>query len=617
MSLARMSRPPALLVAAAALLAGGVLAAAPAQAVTVCDPTDIKALKVPDVLSIDAASVNATTGACIVTGKVKTHGFGAPDGSAQFKLTLPATWNQKFVQFGQGGFAGTLSVSANAADSGVASGAGYASAVTDTGHQAGSTDARWALISPGVPDEAKLTDYYFRAVHQVAEASKELVRRYYGSPLRRAYFDGCSNGGRQAMVEATKFPDDFDGIVSGDPFMDIRSILSGASFNKIQLASADVFIPAIKLPMVDAAVYNACDKLDGVADHLIQNPAKCSFDPKTLVTPSCTGSNPSCLTSGEANTLQKYLTALRDDDGNIVYTGQTISDLEAGPQGVLDASLGGMDFWTTGLFLPGQPLPPPATGVFDLNAAEPWDNSGFTPSPIGWQFADHFIQYVVERDPTFDLRSYVHKAGQVNDFEVGLFDRRSEAGDGDIPEKLLRFIEKGKKLVIYHGMSDPALAATRTIKYYEDLADTAELSFAQLQEHVRLFLVPGMHHCTGGPGPNFFDTLTPLDNWVDQGIEPDAIIATHFKGNIPINPPPAPPGPTIVERTMPLCKFPEEAVFKGMGSDVSSAANWSCQANDRRMLEVGANGKSAGLNGDRMRERDEDDHGHDDDHGRD
>ncbi|HJT05502.1 MAG TPA: tannase/feruloyl esterase family alpha/beta hydrolase [Stellaceae bacterium] len=596
MSIAKMSRPPALLVAAAALLAGGTLAATPAQAVPACTVTDIGALGVPDVTVTLATGGGAAP--CVVTGTLHTHGFGAPDGSAQFRVTLPpsAAWNQKFVQFGQGGFAGSLSVSANAGDPGAATAAGYASAVTDTGHQAGSTDASWALISPGVPDEAKLTDYYFRAVHQVSDAAKDLIRSYYGSPAQRAYFDGCSNGGRQAMVEATRFPDDFDGIIAGDPFMDIRSILSGASFNKIQLASPDVYIPATKLPMIDAAVYKSCDAADGVMDHLIQNPTKCSFDPKSLVTKSCTGSDPTCLTAGEANTLQSYFTALRDDDGRIVYTGQTVSDLEAGPQGLLDANLGGMDFWTTGVI-------PPTVG---FNAPEPWDNNGFTPSPIGWQFTDHFIQFVVERNPTFDLRTYVSKPGRVNDFELGLFDRRSVAGDGVDPERLLRFIEKGRKLIMYHGTSDPALAATRSIKYYEDLADTAEVSFARLQRNVRLFMVPGMHHCTGGPGPDFFDTLTPLDNWVDHGVQPDAILATHFVGN---NPP-------AVDRTMPLCKFPEEARWNGIGP-VNSAASWSCPANDRGMLEIGANGKSAGLNGGRIAKFDDDDHdrGHDDDHG--
>lgn len=590
MNLLMGRHPVKLLTASLALLTGGMLAdPAPAQTSTPCTQAAVAALNVSHVTILSAAPDATNPTQCDVLGTVATRGFGAPPGSARFQVQLPSStvWNEKLVFFGQGGFAGSLSAATNAADPGAAAANHYATAVTDTGHQAGSTDASWALIASGVPDEAKLTDYYFRAVHEVAVAVKELVERFYAGPLKRAYFDGCSNGGRQAFVEATKFPDDFDGIVAGDPFMDIRSILGGVNFHKIQLASANVYIPAAKLPMIDAAVYDSCDAADGVVDHLIQNPLKCAFDPHTLVTPSCTGSDPTCLTAGEANTLTKYLTALRDDDGNIVYTGETVSDLAAGSQGLLDFSLGGMDFWTTGVV-------PPTVG---FNASQPWDNNGFSPSPIGWQFVDHFIKFVVERDPTFDMRSYIHKVGEVSDAERRLFDRRSEAGDGDIPAKLLPFIEKGKKLLIYHGFSDPALTTTRTIKYYEDLAETLEMSFPELQEHVRLFTVPGMHHCVGGPGPNFFDTLTALDNWVDQGVPPDAIIATHFVNNTPF----------AVDRTMPLCKFPEEARHNGNGP-VDSAASWSCPPDDQGLLEVGANGRLAGLGGrDHMRD------GHDDD----
>ncbi len=536
------------------LVVGGLalLSGSPAHA-TNCAGVDIAGLGVPDVL-VDGASVNGA-GACVVLGRVTTTGFGAPDGSAKFQATLPpaAVWNKKFVQLGQGGFAGSLTASTNAADPGAAAAQNYATAITDTGHSGTSTDASWALLSPGVPDEAKLTDYYFRAVHEVAVAMKDLITRFYASPLERAYFDG---------------------IISGDPFMDIRTILGGVNFDKIQLASRRDYIPASKLPMIDAAVYRSCDAADGVVDHLIQNPAKCSFDPKSLVTPSCTTDDPTCLTKGQANTLAKYLTALRDDDGHIVYTGQTVSDLAAGPQGLLDFNLGGTDFWTTG-------ATPPTQG-FDAN--EPWDNNGFSPSPIGWQFTDHFIRYVVERDPGFDMRSYVQNIGRISDDELALFDQRSEAGDGDVPANLLPFIERGKKLILYHGTSDPALAATRTMKYYEDLAEAAEMSFGELQKNVRLFMVPGMHHCVGGPGPDFFDTLTALDNWVEGVAKPDAILAIHFAGNTP----------PAIDRTMPLCKFPEEARYKGTG-DKNDAANWICPARDIGMIEVGENGRTAGL----------------------
>jgi feruloyl esterase len=574
MSTQKRSRPARLL--AAGVVLGTTMMVAPATAATLCTAPTLSALGVPNVTIIAATPDPTDPTECDVLGTVTTHGFGAPNGSALFRLQLPAaqSWNTKLVFFGVGGFAGSLLNSTNEADPGAASAAHFATAITDTGHEATPTDASWALIAPGVPDQAKLADYYFRATHEVTVASKELVRRFYATPLKRAYFDGCSNGGRQAMVEATKFPDDYDGIITGDPFMDIRTILAGVNFDKIQLGSAQVYIPATKLPMIDAAVYSNCDAADGVVDHLIQNPTACSFDPHSLVTPTCTPSDPTCLTQGQADTLQKYLTALRDDDGNIVYTGETISDLEAGAQGLFDFGLGGMDFWTTGII-------PPTQG---FDASEPWDNNGFSPSPTGWQFTDHLIKFIVERDPNFNMRTYLRQVGTVSDVELALFDGRTEVGDGDVPARLLPFIDRGKKMVIYHGFSDPALTATRTIRYYEELAATAHASFAQLQESVRLFMVPGMHHCVGGPGPNFFDTLTALDRWVDQGEAPEAIIATHFVADTP----------PVVDRTMPLCKFPEEARFSGKG-DVNDAANWSCIANDQRLLRPGTDGRAAGL----------------------
>ncbi len=567
--------------ASALAVAGIALLGSPAHA-TDCTASDIMGLGVPHV-TVTGVSTNGA-GACVVVGRVTTKGFGAPDGSARFQVTLPpaALWNKKFVQLGQGGFAGGLSVAANVADPGAAA-QNYATAITDTGHIAGTTDASWALVATGKPDRAKLTDYYFRAVHEVAVAMKELIGRFYGTSLQRAYFDGCSNGGRQAFVEATKFPDDFDGIVAGAPFFDIRTILGGVKIQKVQLASHSAYIPASTLPAVDKAVYDSCDKADGVADGLIQNPAKCAFDPNTLVPLNI-------LNQDQANTLKSYFTALRDRDGRLIYTGAAVSDLSsaANPQ-----APNGMDAWTTGFV-------PPFT-LLKTSPSEPWDPNGFGASPISWQFVDHFIRDVVERDASFDMLDYdVSTSGQVGDAALRLFDKRSEAGDGDIPEKLLPFIEKGKKLLIYHGWSDPALTPTRTVKYYEDLAETAEMSFPELQKHVRLFMVPGMQHCALGPGPNVFDTLTALDHWVDDGVEPDGIIAAHFVNNT---------GPDM-DRTMPLCKFPEEAQYTNAlhNDDKNDDRNWTCAANDRRLLEVGANGKSAGLGGrEQLRDRDDQD----------
>jgi Tannase and feruloyl esterase len=573
------------------LVAGISLPTAQVLASTDCTVEALNGLGVPNV-TVAAAVAVGSPATCQVTGTVRTQGFGAPDGSAGFQVTLPTAWNGKFLFYGVGGFSGSFNNSANGVDRVLAQARGYATAITDTGHQSplGATDAGWALIAPGVPDEAKITDYYFRATHQVTESSKALVQAFYGQSIGRAYFDGCSNGGRQAFVEATRFPGDFDGIVAGAPFMDIRTILGGVKIQKVQLASADDFVTATKLRvLVDPAVYASCDAADGVPDGLIQNPTACAFDPNTLVTPSCTANDPTCLTQGQANTLKSYFSALRDQHGRLVYTGETVSDLDA---------FGGMDLWTTSFFSPGQafvfdpnqPISftnvPNTQASFDLNAPEPWGNAGFNPAPIGYQFTDHFIKYVVARDPNFNVRDYgVGADGVVDEAALRLFDRRSRAGDGDDPFRLIPFIARGKKMIVYHGLSDPALAATRTIKHYEDLERITPGGFDRLQRSIRLFLVPDMQHCAGGPGPNSFDTLTALENWVEQGQAPDGIVATHFANNNPTQP---------ITRTMPLCKFPEQARYNGTG-DVNSAANWTCSPDDRRLLDIGLNGEQAGL----------------------
>ena len=566
------------------VLAGLVIAAAPANALPKCNPAALAGLGVANVTIVSAVDVPAS-GAnpelCNVLGTVRTTGFGAPDGSARFELTLPSPWNGKFLFFGVGGLAGSLSPSVNPIDFLESLPKGYATIITDTGHQAGGTDASWALLAPGVPDEAKVTDYFFRAAHQVAQAGKLLVQSFYQAPISRAYFDGCSNGGRMAYMEATRFPEDFDGIIAGAPFLDMRVLLGGRLFQQTQLASPNAYIPAGKLPMVDAAIRASCDKADGVADGLIQNPAKCAFDPKTLVKSTCTAGDASCLTPDEGRTLATYFTALRDEDGEVVYTGQAVSDLGGGD---------GMDLWSIGF------VPPTS-----FTANEPWGNLGFSPAPISWQFVDHFIKFIVTRDPNFDIRSFDKGGRFIEDAALDLFDQRTEAGDADFPARLERFLGQNRKLLVYHGFSDPALPAFRTIRHYEALAQRTS-GLDKLRKNMRLFMAPGMHHCGGGPGPNLFDTLSVLEKWVEGGVAPDAIPATHFVNNNPA---------LGVDRTMPLCAFPEEAQYRGSG-DVNSAANWACTPN-QRLLQIGPNGRQAGLGEDR--ERDDGDRRDDDERG--
>ena len=558
-------------------VAGGLAAGAnAAHATTTCSVGGVEGLGVHGVTVVSAtpvAAVGATPAFCDVIGQLNTSGGGAPEGSAGFEMQLPANWNKKFLFYGVGGLAGagTPDFSANFVDRQGALAKGYATAITDAGHLAGNTDASWALLSPGVPDEAKLADYYYRATHEVTVAGKALARKFYDEgAIQQAYFDGCSNGGRQALVEATQFPGDYDGIIAGDPFFDIRSILGAVRISKQQLSPA-TYIPAALLPVVDAAVAASCGKVDGADDGLIQNPGACKFDPYSLVCQP--GQAAGCLSEGQADTLNAYISALRDTAGGLVYPGFSVSNLATSATGPITG--GGADVWTTAL------VPPTS-----FTAREPWGNDGYSPAPYGYQFGDHIIQDIVTLDPKHDIRSYpVSADGYVGFDTLAAFDAKTAAGDASDPARYGRFIQRGRKLLIYHGYSDPALTPFRTINLYNQLAARAG-GIDRLQRSARLFMVPGMQHCIGGPGPNVFDTLTPLESWVERDVAPDSIIAAHYANDDLAKP---------VDRTMPLCAYPTEATYDGKG-DLNNAASWSCAAN-ARLLEVGPNGAQAGLNG--------------------
>jgi hypothetical protein len=233
--------------------------------------------------------------------------------------------------------------------------------------------------------------------------------------------------------------------------------------------------------------------------------------------------------------------------------------------------------------------------VPDFTAAEPWGNFGFggpglALAPLGWQFSDHIMQYLVERNASFNLRSFDVNHGMVGRAALELFDDRTLPGDADHPRQLSRFFAGNGKLLMFHGFSDPALSPVRSIMFYERLAEEMG-GFHRAQQSMRLFLVPGMHHCTGGPGPNLFDTLTPLESWVEQGQAPDGILAVHYPNNVV--------GPTP-DRTMPLCKFPEAAHFNlnpktATPAQIANAANWSCPRDDESLLQTGTTGYSAGI----------------------
>ncbi len=524
-----------------AILALGVLAAIPAHAAT-CTPGALSALAIPGVTIASAAPVAATAGTpayCRVEGAIVTSGEGAPDGSAQFDLDLPQAWGQRFLVMGNGGNAGNLIPSANPVDRASALAKGYATIVSDTGHSGGTYNAKFVMDAQGQRDPAKVADFFFRATHDVTGTAKQLVSAYYGAGIAHAYFDGCSTGGRMAMMEAERFPQDFDGVIAGDPAMDYRSNITRLSVQKYLLATPGAWISPPLLAVVDKAVTASCDAADGVKDGLIQDPRMCGFKPETLL---CTGGNTAeCLSPAQVQTLATYLQPVRNTRGAVIYPGLPVSNLSGAT---------GMSLWGIGQTAP------------DLaHIAAPWAADPDA-APSSWRYGSQVLAYWMGQgeDASFAGFDVDPKTGVVGDAALAAFDRAYDGVNTRDPDALLPFLHAGRKIILYHGFSDPGISPYRTIEFMDALRSRSAADAA----NAALFLVPGMHHCRGGDGPNQFDTLTALEHWVESGAAPDALPARSSPDQ-------------RVQRTMPLCRYPEAAQYGGAG-DVLAASSWSCSA---------------------------------------
>jgi len=527
---------------AALLLAGS---ASCGWAKTDCTVDALNGLTVAGVHVTQATATAATDTApahCAVQGTMETRGEGAPPGSARFALQLPEMWQQRFFFMGVGGNAGTLTPSANALDRLSALGKGYAMIVQDSGHAGNGTDAGWLTKPDGTRDQAKMVDFLYRAAHDVTVTGKSLVQAYYGAPVQHAYFDGCSTGGRMATMEAERYPTDFDGIIAGDPAMDYHSTLLRFTVQKAALSSASAWLSPDTLRMVDRIVNERCDAIDGATDGLVQNPAACPVKASDLMCRG--GATTDCLTPEQTLVLQAYTTPLHDRHGHFLYPGWAITNL-SGPRGA--------GFWSTGETAP------------DLSHPEaPWGDD-LKATPIGWTFARQALSYWMGMGPGQSMLGLDvdPKTSTVGDTLVARLDRTFGAGETKNPAKLLAFIRQGRKLIIYHGTSDPAIPAARSVLFYNDLVHDVG-SVREAQESVRLFLVPGMQHCSGGIGPDQFDTLSAIEVWVEHRKAPDVILAKTKPDS------PAP-------HSLPLCPYPRQARYAGSGA-LTDAANWACDA---------------------------------------
>jgi feruloyl esterase len=415
-------------------------------------------------------------------------------------LLETGTWNGKYEAAGNGGWAGSI----NYNDMAAALLRGYASSSTDTGHAGGR-----ASFAMGHPE--KLIDFGYRAIHETAVTAKSVIAAFYGDGPKLSYFSGCSSGGRQALMEAQRFPNDYDGIIAGAPTYDWTKMMFGRIWvGQATLTAATGYIDPSQYPMIHQSALAACDALDGVKDGVLEDPTRCHFDPAAL---ECKGqAGPACLTKAQVKAARRiYTPATNPRTGEQIYPG-----MERGSELV----------WGT---LAGGPGP--------IRLAE-----------------DHF-QYVVFEDPKWDFRTLNF------DSDVTKALQRDHGVLSAVNADLRPFFGHGGKLIHYHGWTDQQVMPRDSIHYFKNvvIADGEKTT-----DSYRLFLVPGMNHCRGGDGPNSFDLLGALEQWREHGTAPDSIVASHSTDG-------------KVDRTRPLCPYPEVSKYKGTGS-TDNAVNFSCAA---------------------------------------
>ena len=411
-----------------------------------------------------AAAFKTVPAFCRVTLKLTP----SSDSDIRVEVWLPQSgWNRKLQASGNGGLGGTIPYPAMAASVR----AGYAAAGTDTGHVGGNAD-----FVAGHPE--KLVDFGHRAIHEMAVTAKTIVTRHYDSPPARAYFSSCSTGGRQALIEAQRYPDDFDGIVAGDPSWDqMRLYAARVWLNTYVNRSPAAVIPASKYPAIHGAVLARCDALDGVKDGVIEDPAKCSFDVATL---TCSGEDRAdCLTKDQVETANAMTRPIRDpQSGALLHPGRYYPGSELGWGGVAGPSPSG-------------------------ESHEGMRKIVFTPD---WDYHTIKVPDDVERAVKAD-KGLLH------------------GGDPD----LSRFFKRGGKLLMYHGWADPLVSPDTSLIMYKQIVDAVG---APAANSVALFMVPGMGHCQGGPGTDVFDKVAALDAWVESGKKPQTIEAAHMTAGV-------------------------------------------------------------------------------------
>ena len=452
--------------------------------------------------ALDAGQAYKTLPAfCRVAATIKPTN----DSDIKIEVWMPASgWNGKFLAVGNGGWAGAIGYAAMSD----AMRRGYSTSSTDTGHVGGS-----GSFVLGHPE--KYIDFAWRSEHEMTLKAKIIINAFYGKGPRLSYWNGCSTGGRQGLMEAQRFPTDYDGIIaaaSANP----RTHLAAWQLSLAQAVMLDPasFIPPAKFPVIHKAVLDRCDGIDGIIDGIIEDPTRCRFDPQVLACKEEEG--PECLTRAQVEAARKIMSPATRRDGTEVFPG----------------------------FEPGAELG--------------WNVLLGSRNPISLSL-DHY-RYVVFKDPGWDWRTFDLER------DLAIAVKADNGTINAVNPDLRAFVEHGGKLLMYHGWSDQMAPPRASINYYSSVLDKMG-GEAKTAGWIRLFMVPGMAHCGGGEGPNGFDVVNTLDQWVEQGKAPDQILASRS---------------TVgkVDRTRPLCPYPKTARYKGSGS-TDDAANFECSRSGR------------------------------------
>ncbi|HXC96620.1 MAG TPA: tannase/feruloyl esterase family alpha/beta hydrolase [Edaphobacter sp.] len=442
-----------------------------------------------------ARKISALPAFCRVAAEMKP----TADSAIRTEIWLPvAGWNGKFLAVGSGGWGGSIAYEGMAE----ALRRGYATSATDDGHTGGS-----ASFVVGHPE--KLVDFAYRAEHEMTVEAKALIKTFYGHDAHYSYWNGCSGGGREGLLQAYRYPEEFDGIIAGDPANVRRNAWAMWLANET-FKDPTGYIPASKYPMIHRAVLDACDAKDGLKDGLIADPESCQVDFKVLACKAADG--PDCLTARQVQTAQTLISPATTASGEVLF-----------------------------------PRLEPGTELR-------WARMAGGPQP-GELFWDEF-RFVVYQNPDWDWKS----------FDLERDAAKAHAVDKDVDEldpHLAAFAKRGGKVLIYHGWADQQVAPGSSVEFYKSVVAAIGDS-THSSNWIRLFMVPGMGHCSGGEGPDSFDKIGVMEQWVEQGKAPTQITASHRVAG-------------KVDRTRPLCPYPQIAHYSGSGS-VDDASNFSCRS---------------------------------------